>query len=289
MNDIILGVLAALGSAFGWAASTILIKIGMRSKSPVAANIIRLYIVSAMYLITLLLAGKVDEILRADPMHLMMAFLSAIFGFVIGDYFYFNALYRMGVSKTVPITSTYPLWAVLWAALFLGRNVKPQVYLGALLIVLAITIVKMAEDESHTDSIGFIFALLAPVSWSVAITIMDWLTGHFTPVTLAGLRMLFASLGISIFLPRYYGELRKTKLREIKVLTMAAFTGLFLGQLLFVYATEMAGSQISAPVSAINPIITSLMAVLILGERPNSRIWEGLVLAMVGILLISVG
>ena len=287
MDGAMLGVLAALGSAFGWAASTILIKLGMRSKSPVAVNIVRLYIVSVLYLLALLVAGGIGELRRAGALPIAMAFVSAQFGFVIGDYFYFNALHRMGVSRTVPVTSTYPLWAVLWAAVFLGRDVRPRVYLGALLIVLAITLVKRAGDESRPDQLGFLFAFLAPISWSVAITIMDWLTGFFTPLTLAGLRMFFAAIGVSVFLPRHYRELRGMTLEEVGTLLAAAFSGLFLGQLLFVYATRTVGSQVSAPVSAINPILTSLLAVLILGERPNARIWEGLVLAIAGTLLVS--
>jgi len=289
MNQLILGVLAAIGSAFGWAASTILIKIGMRSKSPVSVNIIRLYLVSVFYALTLLLTGKFDEILRAEPRYLVMAFVSAQFGFVIGDYFYFNALHRLGVSRTVPVTSTYPLWAVVWAALFLGRKVPIRVYAGAFLIVLAITIVKRAEEREGSDPLGFVFALLAPVSWSLAITLMDWLTKYFDPLPLAALRMFSAAIGVSLFLPRYWPEVREVNRRELKVLALAALSGLFLGQLLFVYATQIVGSQISAPVSAINPLITSLLAVLVLGERPNARIWEGLALAIAGILLISAG
>jgi len=289
MSQLILGVLAALGSAFGWAAATILVKIGMRSKSPVSVNIIRLYAASVMYIIAFMFTGSFSDILSSDPKYLIVAFISAQFGFVIGDYFYFNALHRLGVSRTVPVTSTYPLWAVVWAALFLGRKVPIRVYAGAFLIVLAITVVKRAEDEEGSDPIGFMFALLAPLSWSLAITMMDWLTKYFDPLPLAGLRMFSAAIGVSVFLPKYWPEVRNVTLRELEVLSLAAFSGLFLGQFLFVYATRAVGSQVSAPVSAINPLITSLLAVLLLGERPNARIWEGLALAIAGILLISAG
>ncbi|ASJ02973.1 permease [Thermococcus profundus] len=287
MSQMVLGVAAALTSALCWATATILIKVGMRSKSPVAANILRLYIVSVMYLIVIIPTDGIREILNSDPRYLLLAFVSAQFGFVIGDYFYFHALHRMGVSRTVPITSTYPLWTVLWASLFLGRKVSPRVYLGALLIVLAIVIVRRAEVEEHADPKGFAFALIAPVSWSVAITVMDWLTGHFTSLTLAALRMFSGAVGVSVFLPAYGEEIRSTTRKELLILSGAAFSGLFLGQFLFVYSTQAVGSQVSAPVSAINPLLTSLMAVALLKEKPSRRIFEGLVLAIVGIILVS--
>ncbi|ASJ00722.1 DMT family transporter [Thermococcus gorgonarius] len=289
MNGTVLGVVAALASAFCWATATILVKVGMRSKSPVAVNVIRLYLVSLMYLTVLIPTGRVMEIINSSLLYLAVAFISAQFGFVIGDYFYFNALHRMGVSRTVPITSTYPLWTVLWASIFLGRRIGLEVYLGALLIVLAIIIVRKAEEEEHADPRGFIYALLAPVSWSIAITMMDWLTGHFNSLTLAGLRMFSGAIGVSVFLPAYKDEILNTNLRELAVLAGAAFSGLFLGQFLFVYSTQSVGSQVSAPVSAINPLLTSLMAVIFLKETPNRRIFEGLALAIVGILLVSMG
>jgi len=283
-----LGVLLALASAFSWASSTILLKVGLKRLSPIAANIFRLYVAATLFLLILALTGNTDAF-RLPARLLLLAFLSAQFGFVIGDYLYFNALKWMGVSRTVPITSTYPLWAILWAVLFLGRSVSPRVIIGAVLVVLAIIIVKKAEEEENADRLGFIFAFLAPISWSVAITIMDYLTASVPPLELAGLRMVFAALGISVFLPRYGREVVGIELREALALAGAAVLGLILGQYLFVRSVSLVGSPIAAPVSAINPVIASLLAVVVLKERPNPRIFLGLFMAVAGVVLISSG
>ena len=288
MKTIILGVTLALASAFSWASSTILVRVGLRRLSPIGANIFRLYVASALFLIIFALTGNLG-VFKLPTRLLVLAFISAQFGFVIGDYFYFNALKRMGVSRTVPITSTYPLWAILWAILFLGKKVKPHVILGAVLVVLAIIIVKKAEERENSDRLGFIFAFIAPISRSVAITIMDYLTKSIPSLQLAGVRMVFAAIGVSVFLPKYGDEVRRISRREALVLIGAAVLGLILGQYLFVYSVSLVGSPIAAPVSAINPILASLLAVLILRERPNARIFEGLVLAVLGVVLISLG
>ncbi|ACJ16036.1 permease [Thermococcus onnurineus NA1] len=287
MNTLILGVLAAITSAFSWAASTMLIKVGMRNKSPVAVNIFRLYAVSIMFAVIFLINGTFSQIAVLPPELLLVAFVSAQFGFVVGDYFYFNALKLMGVSRTVPITSTYPLWTILWASLFLGRKISPQVIVGAILVVVAIIVVRKAEEEEHINLRGFVFALLAPVSWSFAILTMDWLTQSIDVLSLAGIRMVFAAIGISLFLPRYGKELREITQKEAIVLIGAAISGLMLGQYFFVYSVNLVGSQIAAPVSAINPIIASAMAILLLKEPPNKKILEGLILAVLGVILIS--
>ena len=287
MNTVIIGILAALVSAVSWAISTILIKLGMKDKSPVAVNMVRLYVVSLIFSAVFLLNGTFPRVVELSSKLLAITFVSAVSGFVIGDYFYFHALNMMGVSRTVPITSTYPLWTILWAFLFLERKISPRIIMGAILVVAAIIVVRRAEEKEHLDPRGFVFALLAPISWSLAIFLMDWLTGYIDVLTLAGLRMMSAAIGISILLPKYLPELKRTRTGELLVLTGAAISGLLIGQYLFVYSVNLVGSQIAAPVSAINPIIASALAIFLLKEPPNRRIIEGLLLAVIGVILIS--
>ncbi len=277
----------ALLSAAAWAISTVLIKAGMRDKSPVTVNIVRLYIVSVLFAVILGITGRLHRVLSLPPLLLGIAFLSGVLGFVVGDYFYFHALRRMGVSRTVPITSTYPLWTMLWAFLFLGRSVSPRVVVGAIMVVAAIIIVKRAEEKEQADPRGFIYALLAPISWSLAILLMDWLTGYVDVLTLSGIRMIFATLAISTLLPRYLPELKRITPGELLLLAGAAVSGLLIGQYTFVYSVDLVGSEIAAPVSAINPVIASALAVVFLGEKPGRRIIEGLLLAVIGVILIS--
>ncbi len=119
---------------------------------------------------------------------------------------------------------------------------------------------------------------------------MDWLTGYVEALTLAGLRMVLAALGgVTLFLPRFWEELRAVTRKELAVLFGAALFGLLIGQYFFVYSVNLVGSEVAAPpVSAINPIISSALAIVLLKESPpNKRILEGLVLAVLGVILIS--
>jgi len=287
MGAMIIGVAMAIAAAFSWASSTILIRVGLRDKSPIAANILRLYIIALIYLFLLSVTGDWGRVIHAGLTVILAALVSALFGFVIGDYFYFSALKMLGVSRTVPITSTYPLWAILWSFLFLGKRVTAQLVVGTVLIVIAIVVVKRAEERENLNPRGFIYAFIAPISWSVAIVVLGWLTGYLSPLTVAGLRMVLAALGISVFLPGRMGELRRVTRREILAIGGAAVFGLLVGQYLFVYSISLVGSQVAAPVSSINPIISSYLAVIFLRERPNRRILEGLLMAVAGVILIT--
>ncbi|HII66566.1 MAG TPA: DMT family transporter [Thermococcaceae archaeon] len=264
-----------------------MIKLGMRNKSAITVNIIRLYIITFVYVSIFLITGKYKGILSLSPEIILVTFISGLFGFVIGDYFYFSTLKLIGVSRTVPITSSYPLWTMLWAWMFFGREITTQTLLGALFIFLAIVIVRKGGLEERLDPKGFVYAILASISWSIAIVLLDFLSLYIDPFSLAGLRMTFAAIGISIFLPKYSEELREITKNEIWVLSGAALVGLIIGQYAFVKSVSLVGSHISTPISAINPIVSSLLAIALLKEPPNSKIFVGLILAVVGVVLIS--
>ncbi|AFK22270.1 DMT family transporter [Pyrococcus sp. ST04] len=281
------GVLLALTSALCWGSASVLIRIGLKDKSPIAANLVRLYFSATTYLILFLVLGNYSEIASMPLKYHLIAFISAQFGFVIGDYFYFSALKSLGVSRTVPITSTYPLWTLIWAYLFLGREITVKIILGAVLVVLGIVIVRQAESEEHADPRGILHAFVTPISWSVAIVLMDWLSSKVSSLTLAGLRIIYAAIGVTLISWKVLGEIRKVTWREVGVIASAGLLGLVIAQYTFVSSVSLLGSQIATPITAINPIISTLLAVALLKEPPNMKIWISLGLVVVGIFLLT--
>lgn len=58
MQELVLGIFAALLSAFSWASATILVRTGLKKLSPVGANILRLYVASTIFLTIFALIWK---------------------------------------------------------------------------------------------------------------------------------------------------------------------------------------------------------------------------------------
>lgn len=287
MMSMIIGVLSALMAAFGWALSSVLLKIGMRNKKVVSVNIIRLYVGSLIYAIVFLFTRGFKEIASLSSKQLLIAFVSAQFGFVIGDYFYLNALKITGVSRTVPVTSSYPLWTILWAFLFLGRSINVQIIVGAFLVFFAILLVRQTGEEEKIDPKGLIFATLAPISWSLAITMLDYLSSQMSAMILSGIRVMMGSIGVTFFLPKYLDDIKTFNLKEFRVVGLDAIIELFISGYAFVISVEILGSEIVTPITAVNPIIASYLAIAFLKENPNRKIILSLILAVVGIIFIS--
>ncbi|AAL80610.1 EamA family transporter [Pyrococcus furiosus DSM 3638] len=281
-----LGIILGLISAFCWGSASVLVKVGLKDKSPVYANVIRLYFSATTYVLIFLITGRLELLVSLPIKYHILAFISGQFGFVIGDYFYFSALKRLGVSRTVPITSTYPLWTILWAFL-LGKEITVLTVIGAVLIVIGIVIVRKAETEENVDPVGILYAFLTPIFWSLAIIIMDWLSSRIESLSLAGLRIIYAAVGITFVSWRYLPEFKKATRKELLVLSLAGLLGLVVAQYSFVKGTALVGAEIVTPVTAINPMISTLLAIGLLKEPFNKKILISLILIITGIILIS--
>lgn len=171
--------------------------------------------------------------------------------------------------------------------LILGRSVTLRIITGAVLIVIAIIMVGRVESQEHLSYKGILFALITPILWSIAIVIMDWLSNFISSLTLAGLRIIYAAVGVTFISGKFIGEIRNSNLVEVLIISTAGLLGLVVGQYSFVKSVSLLGSQIATPITAINPIISTGLAIIFLGESPNWKIIVSLILVVLGIWLIS--
>ena len=169
MTDLIssigLGEFLAICSAFTFATSQILIRLGMRTASPIAVAFIINGVVS--------LSGLAVSIYKGT---LFTSSLAPILWFVavgltgpgIGRISYLTSIPRMGLSRSVTITSITPLWSTLIAVAILGETPSEWVVFGTLGIVLGVSVLSLREDRSQTFKSWFQGALIFPLTASVA-------------------------------------------------------------------------------------------------------------------------
>lgn len=107
------GALAIL-SAFCWAGGAAVYKKGLGYTDIRSGNLLRTSFTALGFIVIMLFEGKLFEIIKSLSVELLLILIvSAIFAFFIGDLLYLAALNRSGISKTVPISSTYPLFVSL--------------------------------------------------------------------------------------------------------------------------------------------------------------------------------
>jgi len=124
------GEFAALGTAVCWAAGSNFFAAAGQRMGSVVLNRLRIS-VAAVFLCTALL------VLRGSPWpvwatswQIGLLALSGLVGFVFGDTYYFRSLVILGPGRAALVTSTAPIFTVLFAWPLLGERPGPLVLLG---------------------------------------------------------------------------------------------------------------------------------------------------------------
>ncbi len=280
---VVYGELLAVLSAFCWAAGGSVYKKGLEYTDAWTGNFMRTSASALGFLIFMIAKGVISKIvLSITPELLFWLVVSGIFAFFVGDLFYMMALERAGVAKVVPISSTYPLFVALWAALFYHTLPNPSIILGSLLIVVAIYLISRQQDERE-NKFGILFAVFAAISWSVSISILDYLTFYLPAEAVAGFRFVIVSALLSPFV---FGKGTRFSWDAFKWLGIGGMTILMLGNYSLVEAVRIVGSAKVAPISATYPVIATIFARLFLKEDLTIEIITATLLSLAGILLV---
>lgn len=282
------GELLAVLSAFCWAGSASVYRKGLQGIDAWSGNFIRTGLAAVGFFVIMAAKGSLSHTLfNIDSSILFWLIFSAFFAFFLGDSLFLFALKKIGVSKTVPLSSTFPLFVVVWSFVIFRKPVSIPVIAGTFLIIFAIKLIsEEKKDISNTDSKGVLFALLAAVCWSVSILVLDHLVELLPSEAVAGFRFLITFVLVGALLSKSKFTYTKHAFLWIGVGGVAI---LILGNYTFLEAIRMAGSAAVAPISAIYPVISVLLAALFLREKLTRNIVGGTLFSFTGVLIIVLG
>ena len=117
----VIGELAALAAAFCWAISPVLYKMALSNAKPIPANVSRSISTTLFLFVYLGASGKLCHLATLRMDSLILAILSGVIGLCLGDTMFMLSLELIGVSKTVPIVSAYPMFTTFFAVLFFNE------------------------------------------------------------------------------------------------------------------------------------------------------------------------
>lgn len=137
------GVALALISALLWGVAPIFDKLAISNPKvmPVPANVIRCLGAIVALVVLMFLTGEKSFAAIDARRALYLVIAGAIAGGV-AMVTYYMALNTLGAGKTVPLTSIYPLFTVIFSVFFLGERVDlVKVIAGTALIVCGVVLV----------------------------------------------------------------------------------------------------------------------------------------------------
>lgn len=300
-----IGELAALAAALCWTLSSVLYKVALSDAKPVSANISRCISTTIFLFACVAAFGRLGNLATLGIDTLLLASLSGIVGLFVGDTMYMTSLALIGVSRAVPVSCAYPLFAMLFAVLFLGEQVTFFLLLGTLVIIAGTWLISRERTGSSgvTRSVlvkGVSIALAAAIVWSVSILLMDHalelsqMASKMAPVDSALVvntaRMaatVLAFLALSPVVDRHFGFI-KLKRKTWIILAFGGIVALGLGWVLLAVSLSLIEASRSVPISSVTPLFATLVGAFFLKERVTVKVFVGSVLIVLGTSAIFV-
>ena len=285
------GETLAIASSITFSVAQTLLRQGMRSVSPLATALIINGVVSlGGFAISL---GK-GTLLASKPEALFWYAAVGVTGPTIGRYCYLTGVARMGLSRTVPISSAAPIWGTFLAVAFLGEAPTAMVALGTLGIVIGVSMLGVQEDKSESFRSWFqgalVFPLAASLAYAAAPIFAKLAYAHQTTPGV-GMAVSFATANVLLLLARPIlpgqRDIRGDKSGLLWV-GGAGLIGVCSSYMLWT-AFTMASVSTALPLSRIAPIWVLILSYFFLGklETINRRTVMATICVVAGGVLIT--
>ena len=132
-------------------------------------------------------------------------------------------------------------------------------------------------------ALAWILFLILSLIWGSSFILIKKGLTSLNPEEVASLRIASASLVLLPFAAKRIKEINK---KNIFTLILVSLTGSFLPSFLFALAQTKLSSSLTGIMNALTPFFTIMISVLFFKEKPEKKIYIGIVLCFIGTLLL---
>jgi len=130
-------------------------------------------------------------------------------------------------------------------------------------------------------SIGSIAALLSAASWAVSSILFGRIGNTVPPAAINYGKCILGVILLGALL--LCGQHQSITTHDFLLLGASGLIGIALGDTLFFKALLDLGPRVTLILGTLGPVITILLAVLILKERPSALSWAGIIITLIGV------
>lgn len=289
-----LGSFLAVFCAFTWSVSVILFKKSGESLHPVLLNLLKNSIALVLIIPTIWVFDGL-EVPTLDGMEWAILLGSGLLGIGAADAMVLKALREIGASRIAVVECTYSPFVMALSILFLGEALTGARVVGALFVGAAILCVSVRKEASEADPAriarGMIWGIAGLFSMAAGIVMIKPLFSEAPLFWIIGIRLgagVVASVLIFAALPRKAQLLRDLRMVERKALVATACVlSTYVSMMLWVAGYKFNDATVAAILNQTSTIFTVVLAAMILKERFTPLKAAGTVLAVVGVLIMT--
>lgn len=296
MNFKNLGELAALMTAFCWTISGLSFESAGKRVGSLAVNYIRLILafifVSLYSLITRGLLLPVD----ATYHNWIWLSLSGFIGFFLGDLFLFKAYVEVGSRISLLVMASSPPLTALIEFILLGQRLEMVSLLGMFITIFGIAIVILGKENgtpklkiNHSKK-GLVYAFLGSLGQALGLIVSRVGIGDYNPIAATQIRIISGFIGftILIFVLKKFEDIKlaiKNK-DAIKMITLGALFGPFIGVTLSLASLKYTSAGISSTITSITPVTIIPFSVFLFKEKVKLKEILGAVISVAGVAIL---
>ena len=128
----------------------------------------------------------------------------------------------------------------------------------------------------------------ANVIWSLNYATTKYAFERWSPIAFSGLRFATAGIALALLVRLREGGLGVER-RDVRLIVMCGFVGIFLNQLTFTYAVDYTAAANVALILASAPAFAAVFAVMLGHERVRPAHWMALGVSLIGVALVVLG
>lgn len=303
-----LGEFAAFGTAICWTASALFFETASRRVGALAVNFFKVSLAFVFLAITGLLFRGMPLPLDAPPEAWLWLPLSSLVGFVIADYFLFNAYILIGSRLTVLFQPLTPLFTAFLGFLIIGERMRPEALLAMAVVVAGILIVVLSRGKAREAASGgkdgpgglrpspvvakgLAFALLSAFFNALGLILSKkGLATGYDAISGTQIRVMTAILGFGLQALLFgqakavFADAPKDRMARLST-TFGAVFGPFLGVSLSLFAVQHTSAGAASTLMALTPVLIIPPAVLVQRQKVRPAELAGAVVAVAGAAL----
>lgn len=274
-------LLLALGSALFIGTSDYLSQALSRRHGPLAGLLaFSLFAIPPLLLILPFSEAHAEAVLPNLPLFALFA-SSYLLGYVL----FFRAVRKGLLSVVSPISATWPLVTISIGLFFYGEALSALQFCGGLLAIAGVMLASASGGGRRKGWLaeGSAEALGAALLWGIGL-------GSVKPIVLS-VGPVLSTLMLFVFMASVLWLWLRSPLRAVagSLDRGAALASLFLvlGWLAGNYAIITVPISLFSPISATYSLVTVALAYAFSRERPTVGLWAGVLMAVAGVVLLS--
>ena len=291
-----IGEILSLLTAVFWAVAVIYFKKSGETVHPLGLNLFKNALGFLLLLVTLAVFQETlfHPVPFADYAVLM---LSGAVGIGLGDTLLFACLNLIGAGLTAIVDCLYSPFIIGLAVLFLGERLTFLQIIGAVFIVAAVLTVSLKwggfEIERSKLIKGIFLGAFAMLATAGGVVMVKPLLGRLPFLWATEVRLLGALVTLLLFVffhPRRGRIFSSMWDRRSRVYVLAgSFFGAYLAMLVWLGGMKFTEASIASALNQTNSVFIVILASVWLKEPLNARRIVGIIIAFIGVFLVSLG